>query len=133
MCTYIHTYITLRLVAKGLVRYSVICSTRIHTPHTQIHTYIYTYIYSTLRALAKGFVRYSVICSTRIHPIVRTDKARIRGFGSEASCGEMCVCVYHMCVCVCTSHSTHRQSTDQRIWVRNILRGYVCVYIHVCI
>mmetsp|Transcript_58673 Transcript_58673/g.122596 ORF Transcript_58673/g.122596 Transcript_58673/m.122596 type:complete len:333 (+) Transcript_58673:584-1582(+) len=52
---------------------------------THVAAVLRTYGSSSLSALRRGLARYSVIWSTRMHPIVRTARARMSGFGSDAS------------------------------------------------
>mmetsp|Transcript_12710 Transcript_12710/g.53248 ORF Transcript_12710/g.53248 Transcript_12710/m.53248 type:complete len:236 (-) Transcript_12710:278-985(-) len=52
---------------------------------TQIAAVFRTYGSSSVSVRCSGSHRYSVIFSTRMHPIVRTARARIKGFGSAES------------------------------------------------
>lgn len=53
---------------------------------TQTAAVFRTYGSSSFRHLRRGSHKYSVILSTLMHPIVRTARARMRGFGSSQSC-----------------------------------------------
>lgn len=69
----------------------------------------------TLRQRWRGSHKYSVILSTRMHPIVRTAKARIKGFGSCESCK-----IQHVINKISEETCQGSQKTNSKLLRRNI-------------